>query len=64
MSHPKGQVMKVDYFDRPDFGKRYEELRAENHPGWASEANYREKEAAIEKLLARYSVPAGGRFLE
>ena len=64
MNYPKVQVMKVDYFDRPDFGKRYEELRAENHPGWFSEAHYREEETAIEKLLARYGVPAGGRFLE
>ncbi len=64
MNHPEGQVMKVDYFDRPDFGKRYEELKAENHPGWAGEARYREIETAIEKLLVRYGVPAGGRFLE
>lgn len=56
--------MKVDYFNRPDFGKRYEELRSENQPGWSSEESYRENEAAIEKLLALYDVPKGGRFLE
>jgi len=56
--------MKIDYFNRPDFGKRYEERRSQNQVGWFSEEDYREKEAVIEKLLARYNMPEGGRFLD
>ncbi len=56
--------MKVDYFNRPDFGKRYEKRRAGNLSGWSSEESYKEKEAVVERLLELYDVSKGGRFLE
>jgi ubiquinone/menaquinone biosynthesis C-methylase UbiE len=56
--------MKVNYYNRKDWGQRYIERKNGNKIGWADQDSYKTKEERINSFLARNPLPKKSRFLE
>lgn len=54
----------TDYDARRGYNRRYKDRHDRGCVGWADAESYEKKRAEIAELIARYAIPAKGRFLE